>query len=246
MRGLPGGWKRHTTLSAVIGLYLILATGYSVVLPLGEAPDEVSHYSYARHIAREGSLPLTEGPASGEAFQPPLYYAVGAAISAWIPEGQFTVKGNSDYSPAAVDSAPNVLLHTAQESFPYRDGALAWHLIRLASVAMGAVTVWATYAQARKVFPARRGLATGAAALIAFVPEFLFISGSVNNDNLATMLSSLTLLQMARLWRKPQGNCSESQTMLAPARVEGEGSAPWLYLGLLLGLGFWTKASLLV
>ena len=252
MRRLPGSMGNRTALAAVIGLYVILATAYSVVLPLGEAPDEVSHYSYARYIAREGSLPLTEGPASGEAFQPPLYYAVGAAISAWIPEGQFTVKGNSDYSLAVVDSVPNVLLHTGQEAFPYRDGALAWHLIRLASVAMGAVTVWATHGLARKVFPARRDLAVAAAAFIAFLPEFLFISGSVNNDNLAAMLSSLTLLQMARLWRSARGPEAEGDTA-APAdrasasrRVGVQGGPAWLYLGLLLGLGFWTKVSLLV
>ena len=66
---------------------------------------------------------------------------------------------------------------------------------------MGAVTVWATYALAVLVFPGRPELAVAAAAFIAFLPEFLFISGSVNNDNLAAMLSGLTLLQMARLWR---------------------------------------------
>jgi hypothetical protein len=252
MRPFPARTTSRTALAAVIGLYVLVATAYSVVLPLGEAPDEVSHYSYARHIAVQGRLPVSEGAASGEAFQPPLYYAIGAAISAWIPEGDFTVKGNSDYSLAVVDSVPNVLLHTGQEAFPYRDGALAWHLIRLASVAMGAVTVWATYALARRVVPARRSLAVAAAAFVAFLPEFLFISGSVNNDNLATMISSLTLLQMARLWRTEPGVERESETAALADRSSASHSAgvaggvPWLYLGLLLGLGFWTKLSLLV
>ncbi len=238
-------------LAVVIGAYLLLATAYSVVVPLGEAPDEVSHYSFARHVAREGRLPQAEGAASGEAFQPPLYYAVGAAISAWIPEGQFTVKGNSDYSLAVVDAVPNVLLHTAQEGFPYRGGALAWHLLRLASVLMGAVTVWATYGLATQVLPRRQDLALAAAAFIAFLPEFLFISGSVNNDNLATLLSSLTLLQLARLWRGEPGKDLldggvASIDAPAPAGRARKQSAAWLYLGLLLGLGFWTKLSLLV
>jgi hypothetical protein len=250
---LPPDFKGgRRALAAVIGLYVLVASAYSVILPLGEAPDEVSHYSYARHIALEGRLPLTEGAASGEAFQPPLYYAVGAAISGWIPEGRFTVKGNSDYSLAVVDSVPNVLLHTGQEAFPYRDGALAWHLIRLMSVGMGAVTVWATYALAMTVFPGRHGLAIATAAFIAFLPEFLFISSSVNNDNLATMLSSLTLLQMARLWRtERKGDAVGHLTVPAAGAPESRragavGGAAWLYLGLLLGLGFWTKVSLLV
>jgi 4-amino-4-deoxy-L-arabinose transferase-like glycosyltransferase len=244
MIALRSTWPKRTGIAVVIALFVAVASAYSVVMPLGEAPDEVSHYSYARYIAREGRLPPPEGPASGEAFQPPLYYALGAAISAWIPEGQFTVKGNSDYSLAVVDSVPNTLLHTSQEAFPYRDGALAWHLIRLMSVAMGAVTVWATYGLARRVFSASPGLAAAAAAFVAFLPEFLFISGSVNNDNLATMISSLTLLQIARLWRTEPETAGDGYA--APGHTAAGSVGGWLALGLLLGLGFWTKISLLV
>src|SRR5690606_25431443 len=39
----------------------------------------------------------------------------------------------------------------------------------------------------------------GAAALVAFLPMFLFISGSVNNDNLSNFLGNLLLLLIIRL-----------------------------------------------
>ena len=171
--GVERGGRLGTAHRVVIAVYVLLATAFSVVMPLGEAPDEVSHYSYVRYLALNGGLPPPEGAASGEAFQPPLYYAAGALATFWVPEGGFTVKGNSDYSLAVVDSVPNVLLHTSQESFPYRDGALAWHLLRLLSVAMGAGTVWATYALGLLVFPGRPQLAVAAAAvqrLFARVP----------------------------------------------------------------------------
>ena len=35
----------------------ILGLGWSVLMPIWEAPDEPQHYGFALHIAREGSLP---------------------------------------------------------------------------------------------------------------------------------------------------------------------------------------------
>lgn len=238
--------KLNMPIAWILTAYVLLAIGYSVVMPLGEAPDEVSHYFYARHLAIERRLPPPEGPARGEVFQPPLYYALGALASFWIPEGNFTIKANNDYSLDVADAVPNVLLHTRQEAFPWRGGALAWHLMRLVSVGMGAVTVWATYALGLLVFPHRPWLALAAAAFNAFLPEFLFISGAVNNDNLAAMLAGLTLLHMARIMML--GDDRRSSLTIAEAVTISSRSdiGLWLWLGLLLGLGFWTKLSMLV
>lgn len=206
--------------------YIVLALGYSVVNPLGEAPDEVSHYAYARYVGRERALPPPEGAARGEVFQPPLYYAVVGLATAWIEEGDFTIKANNDFS--LEEKTPNVLLHTRQEAFPYRDGALAWHLMRVLSVMMGAVAVGSAYALARVVFGQSDLLPLAVASFTAFNPEFLFITSAVNNDNLVVMLSALTLLLLARL-------------------IVGvnSGARAWLGVGVLLGLGVWTKMSML-
>ncbi len=206
--------------------YLLLALGYSVVNPLGEAPDEVSHYAYARYVGRARALPSPEGAARGEVFQPPLYYAIVGFATAWIAEGDFTIKANNDFLLA--EKTPNVLLHTRQEAFPYRDGALAWHLIRALAVLMGAVTVWSVYALARLMFPRDSSLPLVIAAFTAFNPEFLFITSAVNNDNLVALLSAVTLVWLARL-------------------IVGasSGARAWIAVGALLGLGVWTKLSML-
>jgi hypothetical protein len=226
-----GAGRRRAPIIAILVAYAVLAGAYSVIMPLGEAPDEVSHYSYARFMAEHWALPSPAGPARGEVFQPPLYYALGALATAWIPDSGLVIKANNDFTLAEGDVTPNVLLHTHQEDLPYQGDVLAWHLMRLISVALGAVTVWATYALTRLVFPGRPYLALGAAAFNAFLPEFLFLSGSFNNDTLVATLSGLTLLQIVRV-------------------VTGEGTtapraASWVSLGLLLGLGFWTKMSML-
>jgi hypothetical protein len=175
----------------ILVLYLILALAYSVIVPLGEAPDEVPHFTYILYITRHGRLPV--GAEEHEGFQPPLYYIIGAATTFWIDTDDYVIKANGDYSFTEDVPPFNLLLHTTAESFPYHDWALAWHLIRLLSVAMGATTVWATYRIAREIFPDEKYIALGAAVFNAFLPQFLFISGVINNDNLAAALSSLML-----------------------------------------------------
>ncbi len=215
--------KKDRGLFFILIIYLILASWYSVTIPLGEAPDEAPHYSLIRYVARERGYPT--GEEEHEAFQPPLYYLLGALTTFWIDTDDFAIKANSDFSFTDPEAPQNLLLHTSAESFPYRGWALAWHLVRLLSVIMGAVTVGATYALAREIFPRDRSIALGSAALNAFIPQFLFISGVANNDNLAAMLSSLTLILMVRL-------------------IKGSIRSSFL-LGLLLGLGVLTKVSLL-
>ncbi|MCJ7620963.1 MAG: hypothetical protein MUP64_12170, partial [Anaerolineae bacterium] len=186
-------------LLVILILFCLLAASYSVIVPLGEAPDEVPHFTYIRYIAEHHRLPV--GAEEHEGFQPPLYYLLGAASTFWIDSSDYAIRANGDYS--FTDDLPpfNLLLHTTVESFPYRGWALAWHLIRLLSVAMGATTVWATYWIAREIFPKDRYIAVGAAAFNAFLPQFLFISGVINNDNLAACLSALMLLVTVKILR---------------------------------------------
>ncbi|MGC8788281.1 MAG: glycosyltransferase family 39 protein, partial [Anaerolineae bacterium] len=102
------------------------------------------------------------------------------------------------YNPhAAIGTAAmwgnrNVITHTSRENFPYRGTVLAAHLARFFCVLMGAGTVFCTYAIARRLF-GQEWLALASAALNAFVPQFLFINASVNNDVLVSLLSALSL-----------------------------------------------------
>jgi hypothetical protein len=103
--------------------------------------------------------------------------------------------------PGVTDNA-NMYIHTGREAFPWHDTSLAVHLIRLFSVLLGAGTVLCTYAIARQVFPGQPGIAIGATAINAFIPMFVFISASVNNDNLVVFLSSLVLAILVRAVRR--------------------------------------------
>ncbi|MEO6596755.1 MAG: hypothetical protein ABIP94_18565, partial [Planctomycetota bacterium] len=66
--------------------HLCLATGYALLTPSFEGPDENSHYEYAWSLANNGHLPLSPGLAMSRelpqtesaalAHHPPLYYAL--------------------------------------------------------------------------------------------------------------------------------------------------------------------------
>jgi hypothetical protein len=210
--------------------YVSLAFWYSLAIPLGEAPDEVPHFTYIRYLAQHGRLPDTTE--EHEAFQPPLYYAMAAALTFWIeddPGAPFAVRHNAYYDVTDPRSPKNLLLHTAAEAWPFRGWALAWHLARLLSIALGAVTVWAVFQLGRVLFPAALAIPLAMAGLTAFTPQFLFLSAVVNNDNAATAAAALTLWQVAALLHDPRPGWKRP-----------------LVLGLFLGLGLLSKASLVV
>ncbi|MCZ7547156.1 MAG: DUF2142 domain-containing protein [Anaerolineae bacterium] len=95
----------------------------------------------------------------------------------------------------------NAVIHTDAEAFPWQGTARAVHVLRLFSVALGAVTVALAPAIARATAPGHPAVAPLAMALTAFNPMFVFISGAVNNDNLNIALTTLALFLSLRLLR---------------------------------------------
>ncbi len=205
----------------LLGAFVLVAVALSMIVPLGEAPDEVSHWAYVQYLVEHHRLPPPEGAVFGESHQPPLYYILGALATSWVPDQKLDIIANPDWELDSVQ-VNNLLLHTRQEEFPYRGGALAWHWVRLVSVVLGAITVWTTYHIAEIVFPGNPALGLTAAALVGFLPEFTFVSAAVNNDNLIIALSALVFYSFLRL---PEN---------APPRQLA-------VVGLLLGLALVTK-----
>jgi hypothetical protein len=85
----------------------------------------------------------------------------------------------------------------------------------------------AVYRLGRIVFPDRPGIALGMMGLVAFTPQFLFLSASINNDNLVILIASWVLVLLAG-WMRTGG---------LPGWLSLAG------LGALLGLGALAKFS---
>jgi hypothetical protein len=240
--------KLRIGITAILVLYLLLALTYSVVTPLFEASDELWHYPMVKYIAGHWSLPVqnpkatdVEQPWRQEGSQPPLYYALGAALTFWIDTDDMPqvrwLNPHVDNGIITQDGNINLVIHADHEAFPWRGTALAVHLIRFVSVLMGAGTVFFTYLIARQVLPGREEIALGAAMVNAFLPMFLFISGAVNNDNLTWLLCSICLWQILRL-------AKTTQLTNIPTFQPSDRRA-FLWLGLTLSAGALTKESVL-
>jgi 4-amino-4-deoxy-L-arabinose transferase-like glycosyltransferase len=196
-------------LLAILIVYLLLGAIYSVTTPIFETPDEMWHYALVQHLSTNGlALPVLDaanvGPWQQEGGQPPLYYYLAALGTLHIDTADFGVvrqeNPHVDLGIIPPDGNINVVVHDpAREAFPWGGAVLAVHVARFLSVLMGAVTVLTTYLIGREVFPEWSSVALGAAALNAFLPMFLFISGSVNNDNLSNMVAGLLIWQIVRL-----------------------------------------------
>lgn len=225
----------------ILTAFVALGVLYSVVVPPFEASDELWHYPMVKYIADHWALPVQDpdnvGPWRQEGSQPPLYYAIAAALTCWIDTSDMDrvrhLNPHVDAGVATPDGNVNLVVHRPDlERFPWRGTVLAVHLIRFLSVALGAASVYLTYRIVREMVPDAPSLSLATAAVHAFTPMFVFISASVNNDNLVVPLCGLGLWMLLRLAKE-----REWTTRQALVR--------YLALGVVLGLGALTKTSAL-
>jgi 4-amino-4-deoxy-L-arabinose transferase-like glycosyltransferase len=249
---------RFLNIKTILIAFLVLGITYSVVTPIFEASDELWHYPLVQWLSKGNPLPVQDaqnvGPWKQEASQPPLYYWLMGVVTSWIDTSDMAqVRRENPHVDNGVitpDGNRNLVVHNLQrEAFPWSGTVLAVHLARLLSVLMGAATVWLTYRIALDLFPDRPWLALGAAAVNAFTPMFIFISGAVNNDNLTMTLCSLGLLLIVKRVRENEGLGIRDQRSAArelPFRQDFfYRVGRWLPLGIVLGLGALTKTSTL-
>jgi 4-amino-4-deoxy-L-arabinose transferase-like glycosyltransferase len=185
---------------AVVAVFALLASVVATTTPAWEAPDEPDHVQNAETIASGHWYRMDRG-AGDEAHQAPLYY-VGLA-------GWQRIWGAPVRQPPARDAAAfyfpsrGIYSHqTARDSADHRFVLL----LRLSSILLGAATVLLTAFTVRRLSDDPWTPAV-AAAVVVGVPRFVFLSGVVNNDNLANTFGGLlTLLLVAFVLRyTPRG-----------------------------------------
>lgn len=167
-------------LAVILAAYLALAGLYAVRTPDWQAPDEPAHYNYVRQIADEGRLPVI---APGD----------------WQQDYQEHLKA-SGFDPALLDRLDTVQYEDHQPPLYYLLQAPVYALsggdllaLRLVSALLGAGAVIGAWAVVRTALPGRPILALASAGFVAFLPQRLSITASVNNDALADLVVALTL-----------------------------------------------------
>ena len=83
--------RDHAGFALVLVAYVAVAVLYGVAIPIFESPDAGGHYAYIHELTEGRGLPVHGAP-SGErvtgyvAGHPPLYYAICAALTFWVPD----------------------------------------------------------------------------------------------------------------------------------------------------------------
>jgi len=193
-------YKSRWPFILVLMLNVALSVAFSLVNPLYESTDELHNDRYIRYILATGRLPVLDPSQPRiQAHHPPLYYLLGAAATFWIqPDSPWYYEPvwnpHRGFHPWEVGADnKNYYLHGPEEqSLP--DTALAVRVARWVNVVLGALMVGVTYAIARRILPDQDALAVGASAIVAFNPQFLYLSGAVNNDIAAGLAGSAIVL----------------------------------------------------
>lgn len=188
----------------ILVIHCSLGLGFGVTTPVFEAPDEANHFLFVRYLQTFRQLPIQTLDQNGpRAHHPPLYFILGAALTAWIPgleqppQLQLPHNGALWFRYGDPDNTrKSKFIHSTEERWPWQGEVLAVHVLRAFSTVFSTVAVYFTYALSRVVFPDTRPVATLAAALLAFNPMVLFMAGTVQNSTAALATSALVLYQL--------------------------------------------------
>jgi hypothetical protein len=194
-----------------IGLYLVLSSLYALAIPIGESPDEPSHLQCIEQVSNFSRLPeIATSPPAGtiwwaraaiisdlQCYHMPLYYL----ISGYLQRLVGLLSGSSlhfEFPPNNPDwgNTPNMFVHPERSFAWILNEPVTVVAVRVESMLLGLITLWASYKTARVIFAASSVTGIAAATLVAGWPQYLFMSRAINNDALAIALSVIVLISL--------------------------------------------------
>lgn len=203
-------------------IFAVLAIGVSLANPLYESTDEIRHYRYVRIVATEHRLPIQDQEQNrAQSHHPPLYYVTSALLTGWLPsphDGDFQHPGNPFWGYRSfAPGVDNKLQYWHGPAEPFHGGHSAALAARWVNVLFGIATLVVTHALALQVFGTRKStkvdsqglqtsaspqlLALAATAIVALNPQFIYLSGAINNDIVAALAGASLILVSVRLIR---------------------------------------------
>lgn len=213
------------------------ALHYMIIMPPFEGTDEDKHFGYVTQLRDTWQIPDSRTSihnlAKQESSQPPLLYVIATFWSRIAPDYDWA--GKLAKNPWVDLNRPVLNGDNANEfmfgfdQVPYDADpdivpALRW--LRLISPLMGMLTVTFAYAGARVILP--RSWALFAALIFAFNPVTTYLFSYLTNDAPSILFGTWAIYGILRILRRP----------LTPGLL--------LLTGAVIGVGMFTKASVLV
>jgi len=184
-------------------MFILLVLLYMRATPLFEAPDAGAHYAYIVHLHQNAALPTFDERHAAISHQlvqqPPLYYALTAVATAWLPaeRGLELLRPNPHYLRGLTYRATATVHEAAWEA------RLSVWVARAVSMLGGLLALNASFLLVRTLFPDAVWLALAVAGVVAFNPRFLFSAATITNDAWAAGTATLAIWLMLRAARKP-------------------------------------------
>jgi hypothetical protein len=184
---MANGVSERRWLSVIFCLYFLLAVGYSLLMPIWEAPDEGAHFHLAWYLARKDQYATEEK--NYEAAQPRGYYYFGSIIIRALD------KINPDFSDYTYPHEFKYNIRIPERRFDWNAEnyrfLLGVYMLRWVNILFGALSLWLNWKAFQLIAPDSPWLRIAALALMALTPQYLHIMSSVNNDTLGTVAGAL-------------------------------------------------------
>jgi len=200
------GWNSRRIYFSVVGIlllaFLVTALFYSFSVPIFEAQDESGHFFYIKYFADHLKLPdyrdSSDLEAAGyQSHQLPLYYFVHGLILKMMADTDLEFEFYPN--PLRSQGLPALYFHNAPgEKFPFAGPYRIVHLLRLLNIFTGALTLLVIYQILRRMFPPDNPWPIAGTAFVGFLPQYTYLSATVNNDIAAVLFTSLSLLFLTR------------------------------------------------
>lgn len=219
------GRKYPVALFAVVAGFLVLGLAYAIVSPPFENPDEMSHAEYAAFLGSEFRFPVLQRDCVRLAFHPPLYPALLAPLAYVMGLNAESVMAGHRVNPEFGKSRMVLVHGYPDEAFPFSGASRFVFIGRLLSLFFGAVALLYVYRLALAIFDRDPVGPVLACAAVASIPQFQYVSASLNHDALAAACATAMVYHAVLLTRRPDH---------VSAAI----------CGLALGLGMLTKSSL--
>ena len=185
-------------LMLIFSLYFLLAVGYSLLMPIWEAPDEPAHYHLAWHLVLTGKYASYK--LNYEAQQPRAYYY----FASWVIRGLNLIDPHSTDYFLPKEYKYNIRMPVRR--FGWTDEnyrfLLGEHVLRWINILFGGAALWLNWKAFKLIVPEKPTLQLGAVALAGLTPQYLHIMSSINNDALGTLAGAVLLFLTVRFLTK--------------------------------------------
>ena len=206
---------------------MLFAAVYLAIIPPFEGFDSFAHYSAITHLRVTRQPQMLDRATADISYeliaQPPLYHAVAALATSWLPVEPTAAFAKASVNPYFQGAQSKRRSITPVEQ-PLQALLPLW-IMRLMSLVGGLLAVVSAWWLARIFFPGAPLVALATGSIVAFNPQFLYMATAIENDAWPAATAALAVAVTAWLTMRTRR------------------PALWFWAGAALGLALMAKYS---